>query len=91
MIKASIYASKNLCYHLDDRHKRTEDGYSKATDTEAWGKKIKELTQYKRELLTKELNRYLKAPMCVDSLGSHHSPLADRPNDPQAKKDHERI
>ena len=39
LIKASIYASKNLCYHLDERHKVAEDGYTKDTDTAAWEKK----------------------------------------------------
>ena len=67
LIKAGLYASKNLCYHLDDRHKRTEDGYSKTTDTMAWGKKIKEFVQYKRSLLTKEVARYFRAPMYVGS------------------------
>ena len=63
-----MYASKNLCYHLDGRHKPTEDGYSKATDTVAWGTKIKEFVKYKRSLLTSEVGRYLKAPMYVSFL-----------------------
>jgi len=65
LIKASIYASKNLCYHLDARHKRTEDGYTKSTDTVAWGNNIKEFAQYKLDRLTKELGLHLRAPMCV--------------------------
>jgi len=36
LIKASVYANKNLRYHLDKRYKLTEDGYSKATDTVTW-------------------------------------------------------
>ena len=67
LIKAGLYASKNLCYHLDERHKRAEDGYSRTTDTAAWGKKIKEFVEYKRSLLTKEVARYLRAPMFVGS------------------------
>lgn len=47
------------------RHKRTEDGYSKTADTVAWGSKIKEFVQYRPDFLTRELNRYLRAPMCV--------------------------
>ena len=65
LIKASIYANKNLCYHLDNRHKRTEDGYSKPTDTMAWGSKIKEFVKYKRSLLANEAGKHLRAPMCV--------------------------
>jgi len=65
LIKASIYASKNLCYHLDGRHKITEDGYSKTTDAVAWGNKIKEFVQYKLDTLKSELSRYLRDPMCV--------------------------
>ena len=65
LIKATIYVSKNLCYHLDDRHKITEDGYSKTTDTVAWGNKIKEFVQYRLDMLTKELSRCLREPMCV--------------------------
>jgi hypothetical protein len=64
-IKACLYASKHLCYHLDDRHKFTEDGYKKATDTVAWGNRIKEFVEHKLDLLTKEVGRYLKPPMCV--------------------------
>ena len=65
LIKASIYASRDLCYHLDGRHKLTEDGYRKATDTVAWRNKIKEFVEYKLESLTKEVGRYLRPPMCV--------------------------
>ena len=65
LVKASIYASKNLCYHLDGRHKLSEDGYTKATDTVAWGSKIKEFVEYRPDLLIKELSRYLRTPMCV--------------------------
>ena len=65
LIKASIYASTNLCYHLDGRHKPTEDGYSKTTDTAAWEKKIKGFVEYKRSLLTNEAAKYLWSPMCV--------------------------
>ena len=65
LIKASIYASKDLCYLLDDRHKRSEDGYSKATDTVAWADKIKNFVQYKLDPLTKGLSKHLRAPMCV--------------------------
>lgn len=65
LIKASIYASKNLCYHLDARHKLTQFGYSNPTDTVAWGNKIKEFVEYRLDLLTEEVGRYLKAPMCV--------------------------
>ena len=67
LIKASIYASTNLCYHLDGRHKPTEDGYRKTTDTTAWEKKIKEFVEYKRSLLTKEVAKNLRAPMYVRS------------------------
>ena len=67
LIKASIYASKNLCYHLDGRHKLSEDGYTKATDTVAWGNKIKEFVEYRLDLLTRELGRHLRAPMYVQS------------------------
>ena len=62
-----MYASTTLCYHLDGRHKPTEDGYSKTTDTAAWEKNIKEFVEYKRSLLTKEVARYLRPPMCVHS------------------------
>jgi hypothetical protein len=65
LFKANIYASKNLCYHLDARHKRTEKEYAKATDTVAWGNKVKEFVGYKLDPLTKEVGRYLRAPMCV--------------------------
>ena len=65
MIKACIYASRKLCYHLDTRHKRTEDGYAKSTDAVAWGNNIKEFASYKLDPLTKELGRHLRAPMCV--------------------------
>lgn len=65
LIKASIYASKNLCYHLDGRHKLSEDGYTKATHTVAWANKIKEFSEHRLDLLTKELGRHLRAPMCV--------------------------
>ena len=64
-MKTSMYASKNLCYHLDKRHNRKEDGYTKATDTTAWGSKIKEFFQYKRELLTNGVGPYLRPPMYV--------------------------
>lgn len=64
-IKASIYASKKLCYHLDERHKATEDGYAKHTAVVAWRNKIKEFAEYKLTLLTKEVGRYLRAPMYV--------------------------
>lgn len=65
LIKTSIYASKNLCYHLDARHRLTEDRYSKTTDTIAWGNKIKEFVGYRLDLLTRELYQYLNAPMRV--------------------------
>lgn len=74
MIKTSIYASKNLCYHLDARHKRTEDGYSKTTDTVEWGKKIKEFVGYRRDLLTRELSQHLRPPMYVCFPRIPHSP-----------------
>ena len=77
MIKASIYASTNLCYHLDGRHKPTEDGYRKTTDTTAWEKKIKEFAEYKRSLLTNEVAKHLRAPMCVRSFWILLSPLID--------------
>ena len=67
LIKASIYANRNLCYHLDGRHKLTEDGYSKAADTAAWGSKIKELVEYRVDLLTRELCQHLRDPVCVGS------------------------
>ena len=54
-IKAGIYASKNLCYHLDERHILTEDGYRKATDTAAWETRIKGFVEYRLDLLTKEV------------------------------------
>jgi hypothetical protein len=54
-----------MCYHLDARHKRTEKEYAKATDTVAWGNKVKEFVGYKLDPLTKEVGRYLRAPMCV--------------------------
>ena len=65
LIKESVYASKNLCYHLDERHKRANDGYSKTTDTVACAKKIKGFVGYKHSLLTNEVAQYLRAPMCV--------------------------
>ena len=78
LIKASMYASTNLCYHLDPRHKPTEDGYRKTTDTAAWEKKIKEFVEYKRSLLTKEVAKHLRAPMYVGSSWVLLSPLADQ-------------
>ena len=65
LIKASIYASKNLCYHFDGRHKLSEDRYTKATDTMAWASKIKEFVEYRLDPLTRELGRHLRAPMSV--------------------------
>ena len=78
LIKASIYASKNLYYHLDDRHKLGEDGYRKDTDAAAWENKTKEFVKYKLDQLTKELSRHLKPPMCVSFSWTFHSPLADQ-------------
>ena len=60
LIKASIYTNKNLCYHLDGRHKLTKDGY-----IVAWGSKIKEFVGYRLDSLTRELCRHLSAPVCV--------------------------
>ncbi|KAF9790368.1 hypothetical protein BJ322DRAFT_1168850 [Thelephora terrestris] len=76
LIKASIYASKNLCYHLDERHKRSEDEYSKATDIVAWADKIKTFVEYKLDPLTKELSKYLRAPMLRKVMGAYTD---DRP------------
>ena len=67
MIKTSIYSSKNLCYHLDERHKRSEDGYSKIIDTVAWADKIKKFVGHKLEPLTKEVSKHLRAPMYAGS------------------------
>lgn len=67
LVKASIYASKNLYYHLDERHKKSEDGYSKATDTAAWANNIKTFAKYKLDLLTKEVSNHLRAPMYAGS------------------------
>ena len=66
MIKAGIYASRNLCYHLDKRHDRTQDVYSIETDSAAWGNKIKEFVHHSLGLLTSELYRHVRAPLCVD-------------------------
>ena len=78
LIKASIYASKNLCYHLDERHKLTEDRYTKATDTAAWENKIKGFVEHRLDLLTKEVGQYLKPPMCVGLYWIFRLPLADQ-------------
>jgi len=72
LIKASTYANSNLRYHLDERHKLTEDGYSKTADTVARGSKIKEFVGYRLDSLTRELYRHLR-PLCA-SLESCHSP-----------------
>jgi hypothetical protein len=37
----------------------------KATDAVAWAKNIKEFVEYRLDLLTRELGRYPRAPMCV--------------------------
>lgn len=65
LIKASVYANKNLRYHLDERHKKSEDGYSKATDTMAWADKIKSFVGYKLDPLVREISKHLRAPMCA--------------------------
>ena len=77
LIKASMYASTNLCYHLDGRHKPTEDGYRITTNTAAWEWKIKEFVGYKRSLLTEEMAKHLRAPMCARSFWILLSPLTD--------------
>ena len=65
-VKASIYANRNLCYHLDERHKRFEDGYSKITDRMAWAHRVAAFVEYKLDPLTKEVSGHLMAPMCAD-------------------------
>jgi hypothetical protein len=62
LVKASIYANKNLCYHLDERYKRSEYGYSMPTDTSAWANNIKTFVEYK-------LDRFIRG---VKTLGDPH-------------------
>jgi len=70
LIKASTYANSNLRYHLDERHKLTEDGYSKTADC-GTGKQDQGV-RWVQARFADEPYRHLGAP-CV-SLESCHSP-----------------
>ena len=60
LIKASMYASTNLCYHIDGRHKPTEDGYRITTNTAAVMRNLGSNTSRNKLVLEKKKKK--KAP-----------------------------